>query len=83
MALLARRPIHSQQKQIAHGKFETKPDGSFVLRFDAFPDYNVPEETEPTFLYLIHADVTDGSGETRRTIADQCRLHHTGRHVAR
>ena len=25
----------------------------------------MPEETEPTFVYLIHADVTDGSGETR------------------
>jgi uncharacterized protein YfaS (alpha-2-macroglobulin family) len=58
-------PIHSQQRQIAHGKFETKPDGSFVLHFDAIPDENVPEESEPTFVYLIHADVTDGSGETR------------------
>ena len=58
-------PIHSQQRQIAHGKFETNSDGSFVLSFDALPDNNVPEETEPTFVYLIHADVTDGSGETR------------------
>ena len=58
-------PIQSKQRQIAHGKFETKPDGSFVLSFKATPDENVPEETEPKFVYLIHADVTDGSGETR------------------
>ncbi|MDE2657799.1 MAG: MG2 domain-containing protein, partial [Verrucomicrobiota bacterium] len=58
-------PIHSQQRQIAHGTFETKPDGSFVIEFDAIPDASVPEESEPTFNYQIVAEVTDGSGETR------------------
>ncbi|MEC8989529.1 MAG: MG2 domain-containing protein, partial [Verrucomicrobiota bacterium] len=58
-------PIHSQQRQIAHGTFETKPDGSFVIEFDAIPNASVPEESEPTFNYQIVAEVTDGSGETR------------------
>ena len=58
-------PIHSQQRQIAHGTFETKPDGSFVIEFDAIPDTSVPEESEPTFNYQVVAEVTDGSGETR------------------
>jgi len=58
-------PIRSQQRQIAHGTFETKSDGSFVILFDAIPDAAVPEESEPTFVYRIAADVTDGSGETR------------------
>ena len=58
-------PIRSQQRQIAHGTFETQPDGSFVIEFDAVPDAGVPEESEPTFIYRVVADVTDGSGETR------------------
>ena len=58
-------PIHSQQRQIAHGTFETQPDGSFVIKFDAVPDASVPEESEPIFHYRVAADVTDGSGETR------------------
>ncbi|MED5381238.1 MAG: MG2 domain-containing protein, partial [Verrucomicrobiota bacterium] len=58
-------PIRSQQQQIAHGTFETQPDGSFVIEFDAVPDASVPEESEPVFHYRVAADVTDGSGETR------------------
>ncbi len=58
-------PIRSQQRQIAHGTFETQPDGSFVIEFDAVPDAGVPEESEPTFIYRVVADITDGSGETR------------------
>jgi uncharacterized protein YfaS (alpha-2-macroglobulin family) len=58
-------PVRSQQRQIAHGTLETLPDGSFVIEFDAVPDDAVPEESEPTFIYRVVADVTDGSGETR------------------
>ena len=58
-------PVRSQQRQIAHGTFETQPDGSFVIEFEAEPDDAVPEESEPTFIYRVVADVTDGSGETR------------------
>ncbi|MEC8974116.1 MAG: hypothetical protein VX509_09340, partial [Verrucomicrobiota bacterium] len=58
-------PMRSQQRQIAHGTFETQPDGSFVIEFDAVPDADVPEESEPIFHYRVAADVTDGSGETR------------------
>ena len=57
--------IYSQQRQVAHGKIETKPDGSFVIKFTAIPDNNIPEATEPTFVYIINADITDSSGETR------------------
>ena len=28
-------PVRSQQRQIAHGTFETQPDGSFVIEFEA------------------------------------------------
>ena len=62
-------PIRSQQRQIAHGTFETLPDGSFVIEFDAVPDASVPEESEPVFHYRVAADVTDGSGETRSDTA--------------
>ena len=58
-------PMRSQQQQIAHGTFETQPDGSFVIEFDAVPDASVPEESEPVFHYRVATDVTDGSGETR------------------
>ena len=62
-------PIRSQQQQVAHGTFETQPDGSFVIEFDAVPDASVPEESEPVFHYRVAADVTDGSGETRSDTA--------------
>lgn len=58
---------HPASKAIAHGKAVTAPDGSFTVEFPATPDRAVPARTEPTFVYSIHADVTDTTGETRST----------------
>lgn len=52
-------------KAIAHGAAVTGPDGTFKIRFPAEPDRAVPAKNEPTFVYTVHADVTDTTGETR------------------
>ena len=52
-------------QEIAHGRVTTGTDGSFTIEFLAKPDPKVPEKDEPTFVYSITADVTDGAGETR------------------
>ena len=52
-------------QEIAHGAVTTGVDGAFVIEFVAKPDPNVPEANDPTFVYEIAADVTDGAGETR------------------
>jgi uncharacterized protein YfaS (alpha-2-macroglobulin family) len=55
----------SESQEIAHGNLETGADGSFKVEFIARPDPKIPEKDEPTFVYQITADVTDGAGETR------------------
>ena len=55
----------SESQEIAHGALGTAADGSFVLEFTARPDPKVPEKDDPTFVYSVHADVTDSAGETR------------------
>jgi hypothetical protein len=52
-------------KAIAHGVAVTEPDGTFKVQFPAEPDRTVPEKNEPTFVFSVHADVTDSTGETR------------------
>ncbi len=60
------RPFPSSPSQeISHGTARTGADGSFEVEFTAKPDLSVPEKDEPTFRYTIHADVIDGTGETR------------------
>src|SRR5206468_825692 len=48
-----------------HGAVTTDTDGSFRIEFFAKPDLSVAEKDEPTFIYQLHADVTDTAGETR------------------
>jgi hypothetical protein len=60
-----RRPQAQGSQEIAHGTARTETDGSFTVEFVAKPDLSVAEKDEPTFLYHIYADVTDGAGETR------------------
>ncbi len=55
----------SQGQAIAHGEALTASDGSFEVHFVAKPDLSVLEEDEPVFVFQIHADVTDTTGETR------------------
>ena len=60
------RPFPSSPAQeIAHGTTRTGADGSFEVEFTAKPDPSVSEKDEPTFRYIVHADVVDGTGETR------------------
>lgn len=55
----------SNEMAIAHGKCNTKSDGSFEFTFIAKPDATVSKESKPTFDYEVHADITDINGETR------------------
>ncbi len=58
-------PGQEGSQNIAHGTAITENDGAFVVTFTARPDLSVPESTEPTFSFTVHADVTDTTGETR------------------
>ena len=57
------RPGVSQE--IADGTLRTGADGAFTVGFVARPDPAVPVEDDPTFIFSVHADVTDSAGETR------------------
>jgi uncharacterized protein YfaS (alpha-2-macroglobulin family) len=60
-----RSPRRDESQEIAHGTATTEADGSFKIEFMAKPDISVPEKDEPTFVFAVHADVTDSAGETR------------------
>ena len=60
-----RTPRSQGSQEIAHGSVRTETDGSFKIEFTAKPDLSVSEQEEPTFMFQIYADVTDGPGETR------------------
>jgi len=55
----------SQSQAIAHGSAVTQADGSFAIQFTAKPDLTVLETDEPVFEFVVYADVTDLTGETR------------------
>ncbi len=55
----------SQSQAIAHGSGVTESDGSFAVQFTAKPDLTVTETDEPVFEFVVYADVTDLTGETR------------------
>jgi hypothetical protein len=55
----------SQSQAIAHGLGVTEADGSFAIQFTAKPDLTVAEADEPVFEFVVYADVTDMTGETR------------------
>ena len=54
-----------EAQEIAHGTTRSGVDGAFTVEFVAKPDLKVPAKNEPTFVYQVHADVTDSAGETR------------------
>jgi hypothetical protein len=58
-------PLRGESEEIAHGVAETAADGSVMIRFMAKPDLSVGEDLEPVFDFLVTADLTDGTGETR------------------
>jgi hypothetical protein len=57
-----------EAQEIAHGTTRSGVDGAFTVEFIAKPDLKVPAKNEPTFVYQVHADVTDGAGETRSDV---------------
>ncbi len=58
-------PDGDEEQEIAHGTSRTDAGGTFEIAFQALPDRGVPETDEPVFHFEVHADVTDGAGETR------------------
>jgi hypothetical protein len=58
-------PLSGETEEIAQGVAETAADGSVMIEFTARPDLSLREDLEPVFDFVITADVTDGSGETR------------------
>src|SRR5690606_15757057 len=51
--------------QVTHGETTTDVEGKFTVSFAAIPDKTLSQEHDPVFDYVVYADVTDGSGETR------------------
>jgi hypothetical protein len=60
-----RPPTRRESQEIAHGSGVTDGDGGFRLEFIAIPERAVSEDSQPTFRFRVHVDVTDGAGETR------------------
>ncbi|MBX3423087.1 MAG: alpha-2-macroglobulin [Pirellulaceae bacterium] len=60
-------PSRGESQEIARGSAVTDDNGEFQLQFVAKPDASVAEDSQATFQYVVHADVTDGTGETRST----------------
>ena len=52
-------------QEIAHGTVKTDVAGEFAIEFPAKPDPKVTVQDEAFFSFAVHADVTDGTGETR------------------
>lgn len=55
----------SPETEILQGVLKTAADGSFKIRFKAFPDQTIDKSFKPVFDYVIYADVTDINGETQ------------------
>lgn len=58
-------PQRNPDAEIANGTLKTNADGTFKINFNAIPDPDEYEDTDPLYTFLIYADVTDISGETR------------------
>ncbi|WP_146532575.1 alpha-2-macroglobulin family protein [Rubripirellula reticaptiva] len=58
-------PVQGASQEIDHGITTTDGLGRFEVPFVAKPDLSVAEDSQPSFDYMVYADVTDPSGETR------------------
>ncbi len=58
-------PQPGDHQEIAHGATKTAADGTFDVKFKASPNPKISSESEPTFQFTVHADVTSTTGETR------------------
>ncbi|NOT76756.1 MAG: hypothetical protein HOP08_17660 [Cyclobacteriaceae bacterium] len=54
----------SPEIEIINGSTKTDADGKFVVDFTAIPDLSVDKASDPTFTYMVYADVIDINGET-------------------
>jgi uncharacterized protein YfaS (alpha-2-macroglobulin family) len=54
----------SPQMEIVNGTTATDENGKFTIDFKAIPDLSVDRAADPTFNYMLYADVTDINGET-------------------
>ncbi|MEO7990591.1 MAG: MG2 domain-containing protein [Chryseolinea sp.] len=52
------------EMEIINGITETDAQGKFKINFQAIPDKSIDPSSDPTFDYMIYADVTDINGET-------------------
>ncbi|MFN0013154.1 MAG: alpha-2-macroglobulin family protein, partial [Saprospiraceae bacterium] len=59
------KPFITESMEIANGETVTAADGSFEVKFTALPDRSIPKKDQPMFDFLVTADVTDITGETR------------------
>lgn len=57
--------LPAEPQTIVQGETTTDELGRFDVSFDAVPDASVDRDSEPTFRYVITADVVDTTGETR------------------
>jgi hypothetical protein len=53
------------QMEITQGTTVTDQEGEFTIVFKAIPDHSVSEKHQPSFRYMVYADITDISGETQ------------------
>ncbi len=54
----------SPEVEIINGNAMTDADGKFNVAFEAQPDLSIDKSSDPTFTYMVYADVTDINGET-------------------
>jgi hypothetical protein len=54
-----------EREEIAQGTTKTDAEGRFELSFDASPDPSYDAAGEPVFVFSVHADVVDATGEMR------------------
>ena len=53
------------QMETAQGTTVTDQDGEFTIVFTAIPDHSVSEKHQPSFRYMVYADIIDINGETQ------------------
>jgi uncharacterized protein YfaS (alpha-2-macroglobulin family) len=53
------------QMEIAQGTTVTDQEGNFTIVFTAIPDHSVSEKYQPSFRYMVYADISDINGETQ------------------
>ncbi|MCW3086232.1 MAG: hypothetical protein JWP12_3598 [Bacteroidetes bacterium] len=54
----------SPEMEITNGVTTSNDTGAFFIDFKAIPDLSIPKSYQPTYSYIVYADVTDLNGET-------------------